>query len=267
MSREDLGSCGSGCAPRFVMSLAILEFKAEMEEHVRLLAERYRRQGMNRKPPCWRRGGSSATPRCCRRTGGPCGRYAAIEVIARRSDLRRPHAAQEPGVRSGGGGNAGARYWREYGDFQRMQCSALQAAALCGAGPHRDALGTDARRKAEHSGSGELRRLAQREPVVQRHGGGELVQFHPWRTRRGGPVVGSGRFVEFLFAVGSAVHAGPQFSSGGGPARAEPGSDSQPPGLAGTVRRRQGYFGKADHAERQQLYGGRRAAGEFSIRE
>ena len=100
----------------------------------------------------------------------------AIEVVARRSDLRRPHAAQEPGVRGGGGGDAGARYWGEYGHFQRLQCGAFQAAALCGAGPHRDALGTTARRKAEHRGAGEFCRLAQREPVVQRHGGGDQLR-------------------------------------------------------------------------------------------
>jgi len=46
----------------------------------------------------------------------------AIEALRARSDLLRPHAAEESGICGGGGDNSGAGYWGEYRYFQRVQC-------------------------------------------------------------------------------------------------------------------------------------------------
>jgi hypothetical protein len=54
---------------------------------------------------------------------------------------------------------------------------------------------------------------------------------------------------------------------GGGPARREPRRDSQPPGLAGTVWGRPRDRGETDHAERRRVHRGRRPAGRFPIRD
>ena len=55
-------------------------------------------------------------------------------------------------------------------------------------------------------------------------------------------LTGSQCFVEFLFALGSSVHARPQFSSGGGPARTGPRSDSEPRGFGSNGSARTGIF-------------------------
>jgi putative ABC transport system permease protein len=240
------------------------EFQAEMEEHVRLLAERYHRQGMSEEPATLaarRQFGNATLLREDRRALQTMPFIEAFEndlMFGVRMLRKNPAFALAAVVTLALGIGANTAIF--------SVCNAVLFKPLPYADPDRLVM------LWERDGGGALTPVAPANFVDWRSasrsfsnmaalnpGFGGGVSFVLDRQSEAARLAGARVSSNFFSLLGVRLALGR--SSGRRPTRTGPRRDSQPPRVAGALRRGPEHRGEPRHAGRYQLHRGRRAPG------